>query len=199
MGAPKTRFDQAYYDRFYRDPDSRVAEAEEMERLVGFVASYAKYLEIPVRTALDLGCGLGPWKAPLQSHFQGLRYQGVELSAHLCRELGWRRGSVVDWSGRPANLVICQGVLQYLGARDAKKAIGNLSRLTRGLLYLQALTREDWEENCDQERTDGEVHLRPADWYRQALAPRFVNMGGGVFLPADSEVVLYELERPLKR
>jgi hypothetical protein len=196
MDAPESRFDQAYYDRFYRDPASRVAEAEEMDRLVGFVASYADYLEIPVRSALDLGCGLGPWRAPLKRRFPEVRYQGVEWSRHLCRELGWRRGSVVDWSGKPADLVICHGVLQYLGAREAKRAIANLRRLTRGLLYLQVLTTEDWEENCDQERTDGEVNLRPASWYQKALSGRFVAMGGGVFLPADSDIVLYELERP---
>jgi SAM-dependent methyltransferase len=196
MGPKISRFDATYYDRFYRDPESRVAEREEIARLVAFVASYLKYLQIPVHTVLDLGCGLGPWRAPLRKHFRGVRYQGVEASPHLCRQLGWARGSVVDWASEPADLVVCHGVLQYIGARDARRAIKNLARLTGGALFLEALTREDWEVNCDQERTDGDVHLRPAAWYRKELEGRFVGIGGGVFLPRDSEAVLYALEQP---
>jgi len=196
MTADGTRFDEAYYDRFYKDPGSRVSEGDEVERLVAFVASYLKYLQIPVESALDLGCGLGPWRAPLTRHFPKVSYQGVEVSPHLCRELGWAQGSVVDWDSEPADLVVCHGVLQYLGARDAKRAMKNLSRLTHGALFLEVLTQEDWEENCDQWRTDGDLKLRPAAWYRRALEGRFIGVGGGLFLPADSDVVLYELERP---
>ena len=33
MTADGTRFDEAYYDRFYKDPGSRVSEGDEVERL----------------------------------------------------------------------------------------------------------------------------------------------------------------------
>jgi hypothetical protein len=102
----------------------------------------------------------------------------------------------VDYAAsEPADLVVCHGVLQYLDARSARRAIANLARLTGGALFLEALTAEDWEHNCDRSLTDGDVFLRPAAWYRRELARRFTNCGGGVFLAASSPAVLYELEK----
>ena len=43
-------------------------------------------------------------------------------------------------------------------------------------------------------RTDGDVYLRPAIWYRRELRPRFRPAGGGIFLRPESPAVLYELE-----
>ena len=54
---------------------------------------------------------------------------------------------------------------------------------------------EDWEMNCDQKLTDGNVYLRSADWYREKLKLRFDNLGGGLYLRSDSDLGLYELER----
>ena len=91
-------------------------------------------------------------------------------------------------------LVICQGILQYLDARQARRAIAKLARLTRGALYLEVLTKADWQHNCDQTITDDQVFLRPGSWYRQVGTPHFVNYGGGLFVPKDSDVVSFELE-----
>jgi SAM-dependent methyltransferase len=190
-----TRFDRAFYDRFYRDPAKRVTDARQIERLAAFICSYLKYLDIRVDRVLDLGCGLGLWQKPLSKHFPKAEYVGVEVSAHLCEDLGWERGSVVDYAGEPADLVICQGVLQYLDTESAGRALANLARLSRGALYLEALTREDWAENVDQERTDADVHLRRASFYKKRLAKSFDACGGGLFVPKDSGVVLFELEK----
>lgn len=190
-----SKFDRAYYDRFYRDPGTRVATRRGFLRLGRFVAAYLRYLEVDVETVLDLGCGVGHWRDAARRCWPRARYTGVEISPYLCREYGWRRGSVVDWDGDPADLVICHGVLQYLPARDARRALRNLARLAHGALYLEVLTREDWDQNVDQRVTDGDVYLRPAAWYRRELARRFVPCGGGLFVPADAGVVLFELER----
>src|SRR5690606_8085648 len=95
----------------------------------------------------------------------------------------------------PADLVICQGVLQYLRASEAQQAMRALSRLTSGALYLEVLTREDWEHNCAQDRTDGDVSLRSSAWYRRHLQPRFIAIGGGIFRPkyTDAEHNEHEL------
>jgi hypothetical protein len=119
----------------------------------------------------------------------------VEWSEYLCAQLGWVHGSVVDFASRhPFDLVVCHDVLQYLTHADAERAIDNLGRLSRGALYLGVLSREDWERNCDRERTDEEVVLRSARWYRRRLARHFVNAGGGLFLKHDAPVVLWSLE-----
>ncbi len=189
------KFDRAYYDRFYRDPRTRVGTRRAFARLGRFVGAYLRHLEIEVSTVLDLGCGVGHWREAARRAFPRATYTGVEVSAYLCREYGWERGSVVDWAGDPADLVVCHGVLQYLDARDARRALRNLARLTEGALYLEVLTREDWDENVDRRVTDGEVFLRPAEFYRRELRKHFVACGGGLFVPRDSGTVLFELEK----
>ncbi|MEZ5963589.1 MAG: class I SAM-dependent methyltransferase [Planctomycetota bacterium] len=189
-------FDAAYYARFYGDAKTRVGDRKSVRRLADFVCAYLRFLEVPVREVVDLGCGLGHWQPAIAAHFPRARYTGVEVSDYLCRRKGWTQGSAVDYHHpRPADLVLCQGVLQYLSDRDAKRAIDNFARLTRGALYLEALTAEDWQHNCDRTATDGNVHLRPANFYRRALRRKFTACGGGVYVRNDAGVALFELER----
>ncbi len=200
MPPPRSRtkpreFDADYYRRFYGDVSTRVTSADSMRALGDFVCAYLKFLGVRIRDVVDLGCGVGHWRAQIARHFPTARYTGVEYSAHMCETHGWTRGSVVDYRHpRRADLAICQGVLQYLSDRDARVAIRNLATLTRGALYLEALTRLDWEENCDRTTTDGEVHLRTGAWYRRQLRPHFVSCGGGVFVHRAATVTLFELE-----
>lgn len=195
MSPSTPRFDKAYFDRYYRNPRTRVVSKKAIRKLTAFVAAYLKLMDLPVRRILDMGCGLGLWKEPLKTHFPKASYLGVEISDHACKQHGWTKGSVVDFEGRGAfDLVICQGVLQYLDNREARKAIANLASLTRGALYLEALTKADWEENVDRETTDGNVHLRSGSWYRKELSRYFSNCGGGLFLAPDAQAMLFELE-----
>jgi SAM-dependent methyltransferase len=189
------RFDANYYARYYRSADTRVTEADETKRLARFVGSYLKHIGQPVRNVLDLGCGLGQMQKPLRAEFPEASYLGVERSSYLCERYGFRPGSAVDFKARGRfDLIICKGVLQYLTKAEAEAALANLAELCRGCLYLEALTREDWTEACDQERTDGEVYLRPASFYRRRLRTSFTGAGGGIFVHERSEAVLYALE-----
>ena len=190
------RFDASYFARHYEDPETRVTDAEGTFRLARFVTSYLAHLDVEVRTVLDFGCGVGLWRDALASLLPEARYTGVELSAHACRAYGWDAGSVVDFlADDPADLVVCQGVLQYLGDDDADAAISNLARNTGAALYLEALTQRDWDENCSQAITDGAVHLRDERWYRDRLSPHYITCGGGLFVHRDAGVVLFDLER----
>lgn len=186
-------FDASYYRRFYLDRGKRVAGAEDTTKLADFVASYLRLLDVRVRTVLDLGCGLGWWKAPIERAIPGAKWTGVEVSEHLCETMGWERGSVVDWRGAGADLVVCQGVLQYLDDREAARALANLKRLAKKAIYLEAVTLEDWKKNVDRKRSDREVALRPAETYRRALATRFVHAGGGLWI-RKGEATLFALE-----
>lgn len=190
-------FDEAYYRRFYFDPTTRVTDEAAVHRLGAFVAALLRYLDVSVDRVLDVGCGLGLWRAVVEHEFPGAQYQGLEVSAYLCERYGWKQGSIADLRDRRRyDLVVCQGVMQYLTSSEAKRAVENLARVCRGALYLEALTREDWEQGvADQARTDGDTHLRSARWYRRALAPHFVHVGGGVWVSRAADVPLYALEQ----
>lgn len=188
-------FDKAYYDRYYKDPRTRVASDDDSRRLARLFAAYLGYLQQPVRNVLDLGAGLGQMRPALRAEFPDATYVGVERSEYACERYALRRGSVVDFKARGRfDLVICKGVLQYLDRGEAERALENLAELCRGCLYLEALTREDWEEAADQTVTDGDVYLRPARFYKSRLNRSFRNAGAGVFVHARSPAVLYSLE-----
>lgn len=198
MTRPKpTAFDHAYYARFYENPRTRVSDARQVDKLAGFVCGYLGYLGMRVQRILDLGCGMGLWRAPLARAFPRARYHGVEYSTYLCQRLGWTHGSVVDFrAAQPFDLVICQGVLPYLSAPDAKRAMTNLARLCRGALYLEAVTREDAESGVlDLQRTDAGMQLRPRSFYLRGLRPAFVAAGGGLFVARKAALPLYALEQ----
>ncbi|MBK8101000.1 MAG: class I SAM-dependent methyltransferase [Planctomycetes bacterium] len=188
-------FDAAYYRRFYEDQTTAVSDLAAVQRLCTFVLAYLDFLELRLRSVLDMGCGVGHWRTALRQARPRIRYSGIEWSQHLCERFGWTRGSVVDHApGKTFDLVVCQGVLQYLDDRQAARAIANLARCCHGALYVEALTVGDWRHNCDRTVTDGEVNLRPANWYRQRLQRHFRAIGGGLFVRKTAPVTLFELE-----
>jgi predicted TPR repeat methyltransferase len=200
QSASATMFDEAYYQRFYFDKKTSVVDPAHTARLGAFVCSYLQYLRVPVKRVLDVGCGIGLWRDVVARHFPQAQFHGVEVSEYLCGRFGWERGSVVDYRAHdpaePFDLVICQGVLPYLSEADVKKAMRNLARLSRGALYIEAVAREDWEQDVvDEQVTDPRMHKHPARLYRRTLAEGFTELGGGLWLSEHAEVPLFALER----
>jgi SAM-dependent methyltransferase len=197
---PKDRgaaFDSAYFRKYYFDAATRVTTAAEMRGRAELIAAVLRHAGIPVRSILDVGCGIGLLRKAFAAAIPRARYQGLETSEYLCTRYQWTRGSVVDFAPRSASdLVVCYDVLQYLDDRKAAAAVANLAKLTRAALYVSALTRADWRVNCDRTRTDRAVHLRSGDWYRRRLRRRFNYLGFGVWLRRDVTAILWELERP---
>lgn len=191
--ATMPRFDAAYYKRFYYDPATRAADPDYARRQARFIASYLKFVELPVESILDMGCGVGRVLRALGREFPGASVTGVEYSDYLCERHGWEHGSVVDYAGKPRDLVVCADVLAYLNNRNCARAIDNLARLTRGALYLGALTRED-RPVVDTERTDPDQQVRSLAWYRRHLRKHFVAIGGGLFLKKPMRVTMWALD-----
>ena len=191
-----TAFDSAYFRRYYFNAATRVTSAAEMRGRARLIAAILRHAQVPVRRILDAGCGIGLLRKPFADILPRARYVGLETSHYLCARYGWVPGSVIDFAPRtPSDLVICYDVLQYLDDRNAARAIGNLVNLTKAALYISALTREDWRENCDRTRTDRAVHLRSGDWYRRRLQKRFRYLGFGVWLRKDATAILWDMER----
>jgi 2-polyprenyl-3-methyl-5-hydroxy-6-metoxy-1,4-benzoquinol methylase len=188
------RFDADYYRRFYFDSKTAVVSRAEMRARARLIGSYADHIGLPVRRMLDAGCGIGLLRKPLLRAFPRAEYTGLEASEYLCGRFGWTLGSLADWKSDPFDLVVCYDVLQYLDDRTAARAIANLGRLARGVLYLSALTARDWRENCDRTRTDRDVHLREAEWYGRRLRRWFRPSGVGFWVRRGAPLVTWEME-----
>jgi hypothetical protein len=192
-----TAFDSAYFRKYYFDAATRVTTVPEMRGRARLIAAVLNHAGISVRSILDAGCGIGLMRKPFAEATPRARYRGLEASDFLCSRYKWIKGSVVNFAPRfRSDLVICYDVLQYLDDDDAARALANLARLTSAALYISALTREDWRENCDRSRTDRSVHLRSGDWYRRRLRRRFNYLGFGVWLRKDVTAILWDMERP---
>jgi len=188
-------FDAKYYQRYYFDPRTAVASRAEMRARARLIAAMTAHAGLPVRRILEAGCGTGLLRGALRRLLPGAQYVGLETSAYLCRRYGWQLGRIEEFRTRaPFDLVICYDVLQYLDAAAAQGALRNFGRLCRGVLYFSALTRHDLKHNADPERTDADVHLRSAHWYRSRLKPQFREAGLGFWLRRGAPLTLWELE-----
>jgi hypothetical protein len=189
------RFDAAYYRRYYGGPD-RVHGAREIGHLAAGVAGIAAWLGVELRAILDVGAGPGLWGRWFRRHRPRARFRSVDISEHACRAYGHERRDISRWRAAGGfDLVVCQSVLQYLDDRAAARAIDNIGRMCRGLLYLETVARED-TPSLDLARTDTHVHVRPAEWYRARLARRFVQVGAGLWAARRAGLPLYALETP---
>ena len=141
-----------------------------------------------------MGAGPGHFGRWLRRHRPRARLRSIDVSPYACARYGHERRDIARWRPRASfDLVVCHGVLQYLDDADAARAIENLGRVCRGLLYLEALTRRDLAVAVDPEATDTAVHARPGAWYRRRLERFFVQVGGGLWASRRSGIVLYEL------
>jgi hypothetical protein len=124
-------------------------------------------------------------------------YVGIDVSEHACRRWGHVRADIATWRpATPFDLVVCQGVLQYLDDDACAAAIANLATATRAVLYLEVPTTADRVTVIDPEATDLDVHWRPGAWYRRRLGRWFRPAGAGLWVRRDAGVLLYELDAP---
>jgi hypothetical protein len=161
------------------------------------VAGMAAWLGVEVRSVLDVGAGPGFWRAWFRRHRPDVRYLSTDFSPWACQRYGHERRDISAWRPRARfDLVVCQGVLQYLGDAEAGRAIENLAAACRGLLYLEVVTRHDLDEVVDADLTDTDIHARPGAFYRRALAPHFRQVGAGLWGARSAGLHFYELEAP---
>jgi 2-polyprenyl-3-methyl-5-hydroxy-6-metoxy-1,4-benzoquinol methylase len=189
------RFDRDYYRRYYFDPRTAVASRQEMRARARLIAATVAHAGLPVRRILEVGCGTGMLRSALLRALPAVEYVALESSEYLCRRYGWSSGRIEDYrTAKPFDLLICYDVLQYLDAAAAQRALTNFARLCRGMLYFSALTRHDYAHNCDRSRTDSNVYLRSARWYRTRLGRQFQEAGLGFWLRRGVQLTLWELE-----
>jgi SAM-dependent methyltransferase len=198
--AAADRFDKAYFDRWYRNPRRRVLDPAEIRRRATLVVAVAEYiLERPVRTALDVGCGEGDWRAPLRRLRPGMRYVGVDPSDYVVRRFGRRRniraGSAESLHRLrlrgPFDIMIVSGVLNFLALDDLRRALRTMAKLVEGVAFLELFTATDdvvgdtrgWEP-------------RSAAQYRRLLhTAGFVSCGPHCYVTRERAATLAALEQ----
>jgi 2-polyprenyl-3-methyl-5-hydroxy-6-metoxy-1,4-benzoquinol methylase len=188
-------FDYEYYKRYYFDPATAVTSKREMQARARLIAAYALHTGLPARRILDAGCGTGLLRPWLKRYLPKATYTGIEASEYLCERFGWQQANIESYKPTaPFDVVVCYDVMQYLDSRTADRAIANFGKLCRGALYFTALTKVDWEHNCDRSRTDSNVHLRSAQWYRSRLRVHFRESGCGFWLRRGAPFTVWDLE-----
>ena len=110
-----------------------------------------------------------------------------------CRTIRFR--DIARWRDRKKHdLIICQGVLQYLPDPDVAPAVANIASMSRGLIYVEVTTRGDLRDRTDKTRTDADIFVRNGSYYRGILAKHLISVGAGFWWAKDKPPPFYELE-----
>jgi SAM-dependent methyltransferase len=153
-------YDQAYFDRWYRDPRYALFHHGTLPRRVQLAVAASEYLlERPIKSVLDVGCGEGRWRPLLKQVRPRVRYVGVDSSEYVVSRYGQRRNlrlGRLDQLGRlglggPFDLIVCSDVLHYVERDELRRGLRAIARLLGGLAFLELFTAEDATEGDDHQ------------------------------------------------
>jgi SAM-dependent methyltransferase len=189
-------FDAAYYQRFYESRRTRVYGPEEVAKLAHGVTGFIGWFGGDLRSVLDVGAGSGLWRDWFKENLPAVKYRSTDISPYACERYGHELRDIATWRSKEKyDLVICQGVLPYLEEAPCAAALENIAAMTRGFLYLEAVTQRDLEQVCDLEKTDRMLKPRPKAWYLERLKPHYRRLGCGLWYRKSGPIGFYELER----
>jgi SAM-dependent methyltransferase len=150
---------------------------------------------------LDVGAGEGNWLPVLRRLRPGIVYQGVDPSEYAVRRFGRRRNILLGDLGsvdalplaERYDLVIANGMLNYVSPDELRAGLPKLAARAGGMLYLELFTADD--EVKGDTRFAG---VQSAAWYRRAFrAAGLTGCGLHCYLPRDEAWRLAELERAM--
>ncbi|MFM7819756.1 MAG: class I SAM-dependent methyltransferase, partial [Actinomycetota bacterium] len=189
----RSEFDAEFFRRFYST--TPMHSRKKIESLARAVHGLCAWWDLPIKSVLEVGAGVGYWSDWYRRTHKKVRVVSVDVSEHACRKYGHQLRDISRWSPRTKfDLVICQSVLQYLGDQEARRAITNLARSTKNLLYFEVPTKQDLRLTVDRTVTDLEIYSRDGAWYQSELNKNFRQIGAGLWVAKTSSIVLYELE-----
>jgi len=167
------QYDQAYFDRWYRDPRHKVTTSAGVRRKVKLVLGIAEVLlERPVKRILDVGCGEAPWRSHFLDERPNAEYVGIDSSDYVVERFGRRRGirhgtfGTVGQVGLTErfDVIVCCDVLQYVRSEEMGPGLRGIAALLDGAAYLEAFTNAD-----ELEGDKRHWHQRTPAWYRHAF------------------------------
>lgn len=143
-------YDAAYFQRWYRDRGMTGRAA--LARKVAMVVSTAEYyLERPIRSVLDVGCGEAPWRAELLKLRPRLHYQGVDSSEYAVARYGRSRNIALATFGQlgelrfgaPVDLLVCSDVMHYVPTAQLRRGLSGFTEHCDGVAFMELYTDED--------------------------------------------------------
>jgi len=170
------QYDRDYFERWYRDPALKreaIGGAARLSRKVAMAVATAEYwLERPLRSVLDVGCGEGAWQPALKKLRPKATYLGFDSSDYAIERFGRRRGlhraTFADFAMLrpcpPVDLLVCSDVMHYLDTRELDAGLPGLAELCAGVAFLETFTAGD--------DVAGDTHgfrRRSARFYRERL------------------------------
>lgn len=166
------RYDQDYFQHWYRS--GGLHDRSRLRRKVALAVALAEhYLERPIRSVLDIGCGEGAWRAPLRELRPRAHYLGFDSSVYAVRRYGRSRNlhlaRFADFAWLrpcpPVDLLVCADVLHYLPSRELLRGLPGLAELCGGVAFLELFTADDAFDG-DHEG----FQPRSGRWYRRHFA-----------------------------
>ncbi len=193
------QYDKSYFDRWYRNSKHERNSPALLERKVHMAVSLTEYyLERPIRTVLDVGCGEAVWRAPLLKIRPKLDYRGVDSSEYAVSRFGRTRNIAFADFGQleqlrfdtPVDLLVCSDVMHYIPDAELKRGLKGFPELCRGLAFLELWSKED---DIMGDKID--FIERPAKWYRKQFAKAgFTGCGSHSYLSAELYTAAAALE-----
>lgn len=142
-------YDKAYFDKWYRHPAHRVVTPAKTSRKAQLAVSVAEYyLERPVRSVLDVGCGEGQWQPVLKKLRPRIHYTGIDPSPYAIRRFGKQRNLLQGSFGNlpdlaPSyDLIICSDSLYYIPDDELIMGLQILTARLAGVAFLEAYPQE---------------------------------------------------------
>jgi SAM-dependent methyltransferase len=144
------RYDAAYFRRWYRG--AQATTRAELARKVAMAVAIAEfYLQRPIRSVLDVGCGEAAWRAPLLKLRPKLRYQGLDSSEYAVARHGRRRNIALAGFGQleqlrfgePVDLLVCSDVIHYVPTAELRRGLSGFAELCDGVAFLELYARGD--------------------------------------------------------
>lgn len=203
-GASETKvYDQAYFERWYRDPRYAVIHQEVLARRVQLAISAAEFvLERPIRKVLDVGCGEGPWQPLIKLARPKASYLGVDSSKYAIKRFGKSRnlrhgrfGDIGDMNIKGTfDLIVCSDVLHYVETKEARRGLKAIGQLLEGLAFIEVFTSKD-----DTIGDDDEYQKRSPSKYREMFREAgLVHVGMHCFVDRSLADDLTSFERGQK-
>ena len=193
------QYDKHYFDRWYRNSKHERNSPALLERKVHMAVSLAEYyLERPIRSVLDVGCGEAVWRAPLLKIRPKLNYRGVDSSEYAVSRFGRTRNiAFADFGqleqlrfGAPVDLLVCSDVMHYIPDAQLKRGLKGFAELCGGLAFLEIWSKED-------DIIGDKIGFieRPAKWYRNQFAKAgFIGCGSHGYLSTELHTAAAALE-----